>query len=164
MASFEGHLDAAGLRFALVVARFNHLITEKLLEGAKDALLRHGASPEAIDVAWVPGSMELGPAAARLVRSGRYDAVICLGAVLRGATSHFEHVAREASRAIGQLALTSDIPVIFGVLTADTLEQAMERAGSKAGNRGYDAAVAAIEMANLYRRLASVREAPAGSP
>ena len=164
MAVFEGHLNAAGLRVALVVARFNHLITEKLLEGAQDALRRHGASPEEIDVVWVPGSMELGPAAARLVRSGRYDAVVCLGAVLRGATPHFEHVARETSRAIGQLALTSDVPVLFGVLTADTLEQAMERAGGKAGNRGYDAAVAAIEMANLYRRLPPAKAAPVSSP
>lgn len=153
MAVIEGHLNAAGLRFALVVARFNHLITEKLLQGAREALLRHGAAEEDIDVVWVPGSMELGPAAARLMRSGRYHAIVCLGAVLQGATPHFEHVARETSRAIGQLALSGEVPVIFGVLTAQTLEQAIERAGTKLGNRGYDAAVAAIEMANLYRRL-----------
>lgn len=153
MAVYEGDLRAAGLRFGLVVSRFNQFITEQLLAGAKDALMRHGASADDIDVAWVPGSLELGPAAARMARSGRYDAVICLGAVIRGATPHFEHVAQQSARAISELALRGDLPVIFGVVTADTLEQAIERAGTKAGNRGFDAAMAAIEMANLYRRL-----------
>ncbi|MBE3599058.1 MAG: 6,7-dimethyl-8-ribityllumazine synthase [Limnochordaceae bacterium] len=158
MATFEGHLDAAGLRFGIVVARFNEFITARLLEGARDALLRHGASEDAIDVAWVPGSFEIGPAALRMAQTGRYDALVCLGAVIRGATPHFEFVAQQTSRAIGELGLRLDIPVIYGVLTADTLEQAIERAGTKAGNRGFDAAVAAIEMARLYRAL----QAPPG--
>lgn len=153
MAVYEGDLNAAGLRFGLVVSRFNHFITEQLLNGAKDALLRHGARADDVDVAWVPGSLELAPAAARMARSGRYDAIICLGAVIRGATPHFDFVAQQSARAISQLALVGEKPVIYGVITADTLEQAIERAGTKAGNRGFDAAVAAIEMANLYRRL-----------
>ncbi|HEY8486219.1 MAG TPA: 6,7-dimethyl-8-ribityllumazine synthase [Limnochordales bacterium] len=153
MAVFQGDLQAAGRRFAVVVARFNQLVTQALLEGARDGLIRHGASASDIDVIWVPGSMELAPVAARLARSGRYDAVICLGAVVRGGTAHFEHVARETSGAIRQVALSSDVPVLFGVLTADDLQQAMDRAGGKMGNRGYDAAVAAVEMANLYRQL-----------
>lgn len=161
MAEYEGTLDAHGLRFGIVVSRFNEFITARLLEGAKDALTRHGADPSAIDVAWVPGALELAPAARLLSRRG-YDAVICLGAVLRGATPHFEYVAQQSARSIHQLAMDLDVPVIYGVLTADTLEQAIERAGTKAGNRGFDAGVAAIEMARLYRSLdAALRESPA---
>lgn len=153
MATYQGDLNAAGLRFALVVARFNEFVTGRLLAGAMDALTRHGASESDIDVAWVPGSLELGPVARRMVQSGRYDAVVCLGAVIRGATPHFDYVASQTARAVAELAMRGDVPVIFGVLTAETLEQAIERAGTKMGNRGFDAAVAAIEMANLYRRL-----------
>ncbi|MEW6045302.1 MAG: 6,7-dimethyl-8-ribityllumazine synthase [Bacillota bacterium] len=153
MATYQGDLNAAGLRFALVVARFNEFVTGRLLAGAMDALTRHGASESDVDVAWVPGSLELGPVARRMVQSGRYDAVVCLGAVIRGATPHFDYVASQTARAVAELAMRGDVPVIFGVLTAETLEQAIERAGTKMGNRGFDAAVAAIEMANLYRRL-----------
>lgn len=158
MATLQGHLDASGLRFGLVVSRFNDFITSRLLAGALDALVRHGAAEEAIDVVWVPGSLELAPTARRLVMTGRYDAVVCLGAVIRGATPHFEYVSSQTARSIAGLAMESPVPVIFGVLTADTLEQAVERAGTKMGNRGAEAAVAAIEMANLYRLL----PAPAG--
>ena len=159
MATFQGHLNAAGLRFGIVVARFNDFITSRLLAGAIDALVRHGASEQDIDVAWVPGSLELGPAARRMVDTGRYDAVICLGAVIRGATPHFDYVASQTARTIAELALQGPIPVLFGVLTADTLEQAIERAGTKMGNRGAEVAIAAIEMANLYRALPPVAPA-----
>ncbi|MGI6081811.1 MAG: 6,7-dimethyl-8-ribityllumazine synthase [Limnochordia bacterium] len=150
---YEGHLVAEGLRFGVVVGRFNEFITNRLLGGAMDALLRHGASEELIDVAWVPGAFEIPLAAAKMASSGRYDAVICLGAIIRGATPHFDYVAAEASKGIAKVGLDTAIPVIFGVITADTIEQAIERAGTKAGNKGWDAALSAIEMSNLMRRL-----------
>jgi len=149
----EGKLNAADRTFAIVVSRFNNFITEKLLEGAIDCIVRHGGSDDKITTCYVPGAMEI-PAVARLMaESGKYDAVICLGCVIRGATPHFEYVAGQAARGIAQLAMQTGLPVIFGVLTADTIEQAIERAGTKAGNRGYDAAAAAIEMADLLRQL-----------
>ncbi|HHJ00686.1 MAG TPA: 6,7-dimethyl-8-ribityllumazine synthase, partial [Candidatus Aerophobetes bacterium] len=142
-----------GLRFGIVVSRFNEFITQKLLEGALDALLRHQVREEDIEVVWVPGSFEIPSLASRLARSKRFDALICLGAVIRGATPHFELVATQVARGIAGLALKEEIPIIFGVITADTLEQAIERAGTKAGNRGWDAAISAMEMANLYREI-----------
>ncbi len=151
--TYEGKLLAEGLRFGIVASRFNELIVRRLLSGAMDALQRHGADEEAIEVAWVPGAFELPVAAQRLAQSGRYDAILCLGAVIRGATPHFEYVAAEAAKGIAKVGLEAAMPVIYGVLTADTIEQAIERAGTKAGNRGVDAAVAAIEMANLLRAL-----------
>ena len=153
MAIFEGRLEGEGLSIAIVVSRFNELVTRALLAGAQDGLARHGVEPEGVDVAWVPGSFEIPLAARKLAESGRYQAVVCLGAVIRGETPHFDHVANQASSGIARVALDTGVPVIFGVLTADTLEQAMERAGGKMGNKGYDAAVAAIEMANLMRGL-----------
>jgi 6,7-dimethyl-8-ribityllumazine synthase len=150
---FEGNLVAVGLKIGIVVARFNSLITSQLLEGARDALLRHGVAADSIDVAWVPGSFEIPVIAKRLASSGRYDAVICLGAVIRGSTPHFDYVAAEVSKGVAAAGFQSGIPVIFGVLTTDTTEQAIERAGVKAGNKGYDAAVTAIEMANLIRAI-----------
>ena len=151
--TFEGKLLAEGLRFGLVASRFNEMIVRRLVSGAMDALQRHGASEEDIDLAWVPGAFELPLIAQRMAQSGRYDAVICLGAVIRGATPHFEYVAAEASKGIAKVGLDADLPVIYGVLTADTIEQAIERAGTKAGNRGVDAAVSAIEMVNLMKSL-----------
>jgi 6,7-dimethyl-8-ribityllumazine synthase len=150
---FEGNLVAVGLKIGVVVARFNSLITSQLLEGARDALLRHGVAEDSIDVAWVPGSFEIPVIAKRLAGSGRYDAVICLGAVIRGSTPHFDYVAAEVSKGVAAAGFQSGIPVIFGVLTTDTTEQAIERAGVKAGNKGYDAGVTAIEMANLIRAI-----------
>jgi len=150
---FEGKLVGEGLRFAIVVARFNEFITGKLLEGARDALRRHGVADGDVDVAWVPGSFEIPLAAKRLAESGRYDAVICLGAVIRGATPHFEYVAAEAAKGVAAVGLSTGVPTLFGVLTTDTIEQAIERAGTKAGNKGFEAAVAAIEMANLWKEI-----------
>jgi 6,7-dimethyl-8-ribityllumazine synthase len=149
----EGHLDAKGLRVALVVARFNTFISERLLEGALDALARHGAADADLVVARVPGAFELPLAVKRLVDSGRYDAIVALGAVIRGSTPHFDYVAAEVSKGLAAVALDSGVPVAFGVLTTDTIEQAVERAGSKAGNKGWDAALSAIEMANLLRAI-----------
>lgn len=151
---FEGRLVGEGLRFAVVVARFNEFITGKLLEGACDALRRHGVADGDVDVAWVPGSLEIPLAAKRLADSNRYDAVICLGAVIRGATPHFDYIAGEVAKGVAAVGLSTGVPVIFGVLTTDTIEQAIERAGTKAGNKGFEAAVAAIEMANLLRAMA----------
>ncbi|MDZ4277574.1 MAG: 6,7-dimethyl-8-ribityllumazine synthase [Dehalococcoidia bacterium] len=151
--TFRGELQGAGLRLALVVSRFNEVVTSRLLAGARSALERHGVREEDVDVAWVPGAFELPIVARRLGESRRYDAVVCLGAVIRGETPHFEFVAGEAARGIGQVARETGVPTIFGVLTPNTLEQALERAGGKAGNKGYDAAVNAIEMANLMREL-----------
>jgi 6,7-dimethyl-8-ribityllumazine synthase len=151
--TYEGKLLAEGLCFGIVASRFNELIVRRLMGGALDTLIRHGANMEQIDVAWVPGSFELPVAAQRMAQSGRYDAVICLGAVIRGATPHFEYVAAEAAKGIAKVALDANLPVIYGVLTADTIEQAIERAGTKAGNRGADAAASAIEMVNLMRAL-----------
>jgi len=152
---FEGRLWGQGLSIAIVVSRFNELVTRPLLAGAQDGLARHGVEPAGVDVAWVPGSLEIPLTARKLAESGRYQAVICLGAVIRGETPHFDHVASQASSGIARVALDTGVPVIFGVITADTLEQALERAGGKMGNKGYDAAVAAIEMANLMRGLQS---------
>lgn len=151
--TFEGRLSGQGLKFALVVARFNELVTERLLDGARDALRRHGVADDAVDVARVPGAFEIPLAAKTLAQSGRYDAVICLGAVIRGATPHFDYVASNVASGIAQAARETKLPILFGVLTTDTIEQALERAGAKAGNKGFDAAVAAIEMANLMRAL-----------
>jgi 6,7-dimethyl-8-ribityllumazine synthase len=150
---FEGNLVAVGLRIGIVVARFNSLITSQLLEGARDGLRRHGVAEENIDVAWVPGSFEIPVIAKKLAGTGRYDAVICLGAVIRGSTPHFDYVAAEVSKGVAAAGFQSGLPVIFGVLTTDTTEQAIERAGVKAGNKGYDAAVTAVEMANLIRAI-----------
>ncbi len=151
--TFAGHLVGEGLRFAVVVSRFNAFISEHLLKGAMDALTRHGVSDEDVDVAWVPGAFEIPLVARRLAESGRYDAIICLGAVIRGATPHFDYVAGESAKGIAAASLHTGVPVIYGVLTTDTIEQAIERAGTKAGNKGADAAMAAIEMANLLRAL-----------
>jgi len=153
MAVYEGMLVGRGLRVGIVVGRFNEFISGKLLEGARDALLRHEVSEDDIDVAWVPGSFEIPLVAKRLAASGRYDAVICLGAVIRGATPHFEYVSAEVSKGIANVSLETGVPVIFGVLTTDTIEQAIERAGTKAGNKGFEAAVTAIEMAQLLNAI-----------
>jgi len=150
---FEGLLIGKGLKFGVVVARFNEFITGKLLEGAQDALLRHGVSQEDIDIAWVPGSFEIPLVAKKLAETKRYDAIICLGAVVRGGTPHFEYVASEVTKGIAKVGLDAGLPVTYGIITADTLEQAIERAGTKAGNRGFDAAVGAIEMANLLKNI-----------
>ncbi len=151
--TYEGKLTAEGLKFAIVVSRFNEFITSKLLGGALDALQRHGAQDAQIQIAWAPGSFEIPLVAQKLADSGRYDAVICLGAIIRGATPHFEFVAAETAKGIAQVSSRSGVPVMYGIVTADTIEQAVERAGAKAGNRGFDAAVGAMEMANLLREL-----------
>ena len=152
---FEGMLLGKGLKFGLVISRFNEFITRKLLEGAQDALLRHGVNEEDIEIAWVPGTFEIPLIARKLALTKRYDAVICLAAVIRGDTPHFEYIAAEVTRSIGKVGLDTGLPVIYGVITADTLEQAVERAGTKAGNRGFQAAVSAIEMANLVKSIDS---------
>ena len=149
----EGKLDAKGLRIGLLVSRFNSFIGDRLVEGAIDALLRHNAEKEDINIVRVPGAYEVPPAAKKMAESGRYDAIVCLGAVIRGATPHFDYVSAEVSKGVASVSLDSGIPVAFGVLTTDTIEQAIERAGSKAGNKGFDAAMAAVEMANLYKAL-----------
>ena len=149
----EGKLDATGLKFGLVASRFNNFITDKMIEGALDCLVRHGAKQEEQEVAYVPGAMEIAPAARRMAESGRYAAVICLGAVIRGHTPHFDYVAGESAKGVARLGIDSKVPVIYGIITADTLDQAIERAGTKAGNKGWDAALAAAEMVNLYRAL-----------
>jgi 6,7-dimethyl-8-ribityllumazine synthase len=152
---YEGVLTGEGLRFAVVVSRFNEFISSKLLSGAWDCLTRHGADGGQIDVAWVPGAMEIPLIAQRLAATKRYDAVICLGAVIRGSTPHFDYVAAEVAKGVAKVQLDAGLPVIFGVLTTDSIEQAVERAGTKAGNKGWDAAVSALEMANLVRTLES---------
>lgn len=149
----EGRLDGAGLRIGIVCARFNDLITERLLAGARDGLVRHGVDDDAVTVAWVPGSFEIPLAARTMASSGRFDAVICLGAVIRGATGHYEQVANQCAAGIARAALDSGVPVIFGVLTTETIEQAIERAGTKAGNKGFEAAVGAIETARVLQQL-----------
>jgi len=151
--NLSGKLLAQGLKFVVIVSRFNEFITSKLLSGAQDSLVRHGASKEDIDVIWTPGAWEIPAVAARVVEQKRYDAVICLGCVIRGGTPHFEYVAAEVSKGLANLALSSPVPVAFGILTTDTIEQAIERAGSKSGNKGEQAALSAIEMANLYREI-----------
>jgi 6,7-dimethyl-8-ribityllumazine synthase len=153
MATYEGTLAPPPGRFAVVAARFNHAVVQALVGGARDGLTRHGVADDAIDLVWVPGSFELPLVAQRLAGSGRYAAVICLGAVIRGDTDHYDHVAAGAAHGIVQAALATGVPVIFGVLTCDTLEQAVNRAGGKSGNKGFDAALTAIEMTNLIRQL-----------
>lgn len=152
--TYEGKLQAAGLRFGIVISRYNDFITRRLLDGALDALIRHGGSADDVDIAWVPGSFELPLVVKRLAESGRYDAVIALGAVIRGATAHFEYVASESAKGVAMTAMQTGVPCIYGVLTAETIEQAIERAGTKLPNRGFEAAVSAIEMADLIRQLA----------
>ncbi len=162
----EGDLTAAGRAFGIVASRFNDFIVRPLLDGALDAIKRHGGDLSAVDVVWVPGSHEIPLAAKRLALSGKYDAVVCLGAVIRGATAHFDYVAGGAASGISAVALETNLPVIFGVLTTDTIEQAIERSGTKAGNKGFEAAVTAIEMASLMeavsRRLSAVSKSPKG--
>ncbi len=153
MNTYEGKLIARDYRFAVVVSRFNEFISGHLLSGALDCLKRHEAGEDAIDVIWVPGSFEIPLAAQKAASSKRYDAVICLGAVIRGSTPHFDYVASEVAKGVATVGLDSGVPVIFGVITSDTLEQAIERAGSKAGNKGWQAAASAIEMADLNRQL-----------
>ena len=150
---YEGSLVGKGLKFGIVVSRFNEFITNKLLSGAQDALKRHDVAEEDIDIAWVPGAFEIPVVARKMVQSNKYNAVVCLGAVVRGSTPHFEYVASEVSKGIAKISLETGLPVTYGVVTADTLEQAIERAGTKAGNRGFDAAVDAIEMANLMKNI-----------
>lgn len=152
--NIEAKLSAKGLKFGIVVSRFNEFITNKLLEGALDCLIRHGANDEDIEVVWVPGSFEIPFTAKLLAESQRFDAVICLGAVIRGVTPHFDYVAAEVSKGIAMVSLESKVPTAYGVLTTDTIEQAIERAGTKSGNKGWDAALTAIEMANLRKMLA----------
>lgn len=152
--TYSANLVADGLSFGIVISRFNELITARLLSGAEDALLRHGCDIEQqVDVAYVPGTFEVPLIARKMAESGKYDAIICLGAVIRGSTPHFDYVANEVSKGVATVALQTGIPCIFGVLTTDTIEQAVERAGTKSGNKGWDAAVAAIEMANLVKSL-----------
>ena len=153
MTTFEGKLGGKGTKFALVVGRFNEMISNRLYEGALDCLRRHDVADGDVDVAWVPGAFEMPLVAKRLAESGRYDAVLCLGAVIRGGTPHFEYIAAEAAKGIAKVTLDSGVPVVFGVLTTDTIEQAVERAGTKAGNKGWSAAATALEMANLGRVL-----------
>lgn len=150
---FEGNLVSQGLKFGIVIGRFNEFIGGKLLEGALDGLKRHGASEEDIDIAWVPGAFEIPLVAKKMAKNSKYDAVICLGAVIKGATSHYDYVCSEVSKGIASVSLESEKPVIFGVLTTNTIEQAIERAGTKAGNKGYECAVSAIEMANLLNNI-----------
>ena len=150
---YEGNLIGTDLKIGIVVSRFNSFITTKLLDGAFDALKRHGVDEGDVDICWTPGSFEIPTTAKRLAEKGRYDAVICIGAVIRGATPHFDFVANESAKGIAQVSLNTGIPVIYGVITTDTIEQAIERAGTKAGNKGAEAAVTAIEMANLYRQI-----------
>ncbi|MFQ5449162.1 MAG: 6,7-dimethyl-8-ribityllumazine synthase [Nitrospinaceae bacterium] len=149
----EGDLDAKGFKFGIVVSRFNDFITSRLLEGAVDALVRHGADSSGVDVVRVPGALEIPMAAKRMCGGNKYDAVICLGAVIRGATPHFNYVAAETSKGVAAAGLEASIPVLFGILTTDTLEQAVERAGAKSGNKGWETALAAIEMVNLYKEI-----------
>jgi len=155
MESFEGSLVGDGLRIAIVASRFNDLITRRLLDGALDTLRRSGVADDDVALAWVPGAVEIPVAAARLAASGRYDAVVTLGAVIRGATSHYDHVCSMVASGVARIALDADLPVVFGVLTTDTIEQAIERAGTKAGNKGAEAAQTAIEMSTLLRELPS---------
>ena len=149
----EGKVVAEGMKVGIVVARFNEFITSKLLSGAIDGLVRHDVKEDDVDVAWVPGAFEIPLVASKMAKSRKYDAVICLGAVIRGSTSHYDYVCNEVSKGIATVGLNSKIPVLFGILTTDTIEQAIERAGTKAGNKGYDAATSAIEMVNLMKQL-----------
>ena len=153
MKIFEGNLVSQDIKVGIVCARFNEFIVSKLLSGCEDGLLRHGVKPDDISVAWVPGAFEIPLITSKMAKSGKYDAVIALGAVIRGSTSHYDYVCNEVSKGIAAVALESDIPVMFGVLTTDTIEQAIERAGTKAGNKGFDCATSAIEMVNLLREI-----------
>ena len=150
---YEGKLNGKELRIGIVAARFNELITAKLLGGAKDCLLRHDVHENNIDIAWVPGAYELPLIAQKMAKTNKYDAILCLGCVIRGATTHYDYVCNEVSKGIASVSLSSGIPVMFGILTTDTIEQAIERAGTKAGNKGYDCALGAIEMVNLIREI-----------
>jgi len=152
--NFEGKLVAKGLKFGIVVSRFNHFIADRLLEGALDAIRRNGANEEDCSVVWVPGSFEIPLVAKKLAKSRRYDAVICLGCVIRGATPHYAYIAAEVTKGIASTSLESEVPISFGVLITETIEQAIERAGTKVGNKGFDAAMSAIEMANLMKEIA----------
>lgn len=153
MKHIEGKLQATGLKVGLIVSRFNSLFTDKLLEGALDCLRRHGGEDDNLTVVRVPGAFEIPYVAARMAKSGKYDTVICLGAIVRGDTPHFDYIATESSKGIAHVSLETGIPVVYGLVTADTLEQAIERSGTKAGNKGWDAAISAIEMVNLYRAM-----------
>ncbi|OHE57563.1 MAG: 6,7-dimethyl-8-ribityllumazine synthase [Thermodesulfovibrio sp. RBG_19FT_COMBO_42_12] len=153
MKIIEGKLEAKGLKFCIVISRFNDFITSKLLDGAKDALLRHGANEDEIDVIRVPGSFEIPMVAKKIALKGTYNAIICLGTVIRGATPHFEYVASEVSKGIASASMETGLPIAFGIITSDTIEQAIERAGTKSGNKGWDAAITAIEMAQLLKKL-----------
>lgn len=153
MSVYEGNLIGTGLKVGIVVSRFNDLLSSRLLGGAQDALVRHGVDEADIDVAWVPGGFEAPLVAKKFAESGRYDAVVALGVIIRGGTPHFEYVASEASKGLAKASMDSGVPVMFGIITADTIEQAVERAGTKAGNKGWDAALGAIEMANLIRAI-----------
>lgn len=153
MKTFEGRLVAEGLKVGIIVARFNEFIGSKLLSGAIDGLVRHGMDENDIEVAWVPGAFEIPVAAQRMAQSKKYDAIICLGAVIKGSTSHYDYVCAEVSKGVASVSLQYGLPVMFGVLTTDNIEQAIERAGTKAGNKGYDCALSAIEMANLFRQM-----------
>lgn len=153
MTTFEGNFTAKNIKIAIVVARFNDFITSKLLGGALDALKRHEVTEEAIDIAWVPGAFEIPLIAAKLAKTNQYDAIICLGAVIRGGTTHYDYVCSEVSKGIAHVSLAYDLPVMFGVITTENIEQAIERAGSKAGNKGFDAAIGAIEMISLCQNI-----------
>lgn len=153
MHTLEGNLIGSGIKVGIIASRFNELIVSKLVGGAMDGLVRHGANAEDITLAWVPGAYEIPLAARRMARSGKYDAVICLGAVIRGSTPHFDFVASEVSKGVAAVSLETDLPIVFGVLTTDNIEQALERAGVKSGNKGFDAAVTAIEMVNLFNAM-----------
>ena len=154
MKLLEGQYEGKGLRFAIVASRFNEFIVSKLVGGAEDCLLRHGVNGNDITLAWVPGAFEIPLAAKKLAKSGKYDAVICVGAVIRGSTSHYDYVCAEVSKGIASVSLETELPVMFGVLTTDTIEQAIERAGTKAGNKGYDCAMGALELCSLFREMA----------
>ena len=149
----EGYLNGSGMKIGIVAARFNEFIVSKLISGAEDTLLRHGVKADDIALSWVPGAFEIPTIAQKMAKSGKYDAILCLGAVIRGATSHYDYVCNEVSKGVAHIALETGLPVLFGVLTTDTIEQAIERAGTKAGNKGYDVACAAIEMVDLARKL-----------
>ncbi|MCP4713782.1 MAG: 6,7-dimethyl-8-ribityllumazine synthase [Deltaproteobacteria bacterium] len=151
--TFEGKLDAKGFRFAVIVSRFNDFIGGRLVDGARDALVRHGADDKQIDILKVPGAFEIPLIAKKVAASGKYDAVICLGAVIRGATPHFEYVAAEVTKGIANVGLDTEVPISFGILTTENIEQAIERAGTKSGNKGWDAAVCAVEMVNLLKQV-----------
>jgi len=149
----KADLIAKGMSFAIVVSRFNEFVSSKLVEGAEDTLVRHGADEKDITLYWVPGSFEIPPIAQKLARSGKYDGIICLGTVIKGDTPHFDYIASEVAKGVAHVSLNSDTPCIFGIITAETLEQAIDRAGTKSGNKGRDAALSAIEMANLYKKI-----------